>query len=63
MINIFGGSGLQPHDDPFVRKARELVGGGDDVVIDAATRTSVGKDGAWVLAWVWVSNDEAQMES
>lgn len=46
-------------DDPYVQRARSLIAGGDDIEIDDATTTSVGEDGAWVLSWLWVSNDEA----
>lgn len=48
-----------PEDDPYVQRARSLIAGGDDIEIDDATTTSVGEDGAWVLSWLWVSNDEA----
>lgn len=46
--------------DPFVRKARELVAGDTaGIAIDNATVTSTSDTGAWVLSWLWVSNDEA----
>lgn len=48
-----------PEDDPYVQAARKLIAGGDDMEIDDATTTSVGEDGAWVLNWLWVSNEEA----
>jgi len=47
------------NEDPYVRKARELIIGGDDHEIDDKTTTSVGDDGAWVLSWLWVSSEEA----
>jgi len=50
-------------DDPYVQRARSLIVGSDDVEIDDATTTSVGEDGAWVLSWLWVSNDEAGVRS
>lgn len=49
-----------PNDDPYVIKARDLVGArNDDFSIDDVTTTSKGDDGAWVLSWIWVSNEEA----
>lgn len=48
-----------PNDDPYVKGARSLILGGDDIEIDDNTTTSVGEDGAWVLNWLWVSNEEA----
>lgn len=48
-----------PNDDPYVVAARELVFGGNDIEIDDNTTTSVGEDGAWVLSWLWVNNEEA----
>lgn len=47
------------NDDPYVIAARQLVAGGDDVTIDDITTTSPADDGAWVLSWLWVSNEEA----
>lgn len=44
------------NDDPFVRAAS--ASRNDDLNIDSAI-TSVGNEGAWVMAWVWVSNEEA----
>ena len=52
-----------PNDDPYVKKARDLVAGDDDIEIDDATTTSVGEDGAWVLSWLWVSNEDAGVTS
>lgn len=46
-------------DDPYVAVARKLVLGDDGIEIDPITTTSVAHDGAWVLNWLWVSNDEA----
>ena len=34
----------------------------DDLEIDVDAAVSVGDIGAWVQAWVWVSNDEAAIE-
>ena len=48
-----------PNDDPYIKKARSLVASGDDVQIDDDTTISVGEEGAWVLCWLWVSNEEA----
>lgn len=48
-----------PEDDPFIRKARDLIVGSNDVDIDDQTIASQGENGAWVLAWQWVSNEQA----
>ncbi|MBE7540614.1 MAG: hypothetical protein HS122_19670 [Opitutaceae bacterium] len=48
-----------PNDDPYVLAARQLVQGDNDTEIDDNTTTSVGEDGAWVLGWIWVNNEEA----
>lgn len=48
-----------PNDDPYVCAARAQILGDDDVEIDDSTTTSVGEDGAWVLAWLWISDDQA----
>jgi len=47
------------NDNPYVRAARALVAGGDDVEVDDSTTLSEGEGGAWVLSWLWVSNEEA----
>jgi hypothetical protein len=47
------------NDDPYVKKARELVIGDDDVSIDDLTVTAAGDDGAWVKSWIWIGNEEA----
>ena len=39
-----------PNDDPYVREARNLIVGDDDVEIDDHTVTSPAEDGAWVLS-------------
>lgn len=52
-----------PDEDPYVRAARDLVYGSDDVEIDPHTTTSVADEGAWVLSWIWVSNEEAKVET
>ncbi|MEW5891172.1 MAG: hypothetical protein AB1768_19530 [Pseudomonadota bacterium] len=48
-----------PNNDPYVKKARELLLGSDDIEIDDNTTISVGENGAFVLSWMWVSNEEA----
>lgn len=48
-----------PNDDPYVTAAREAIRWDDDVEIDDETTTSVGDGGAWVLAWLWVSDHQA----
>lgn len=48
-----------PEDDPYIRKARQLIEGDDDVEIDEESVASCGDGGAWVLTWTWVSDEEA----
>ena len=48
-----------PDDDLFIRKARQLLEGDDDVDIDEQSISAPGEGGAWVLTWTWVSNEEA----
>jgi hypothetical protein len=48
-----------PDDDPYVAAARAKILGDDKVEIDDRTTTSVGDQGAWVLAWLWVSDEWA----
>lgn len=48
-----------PDDDPYVTAARALILGSDDIEIDDDTTISVGENGAWVLAWLWISDEEA----
>ena len=43
--------------DPFVAAARKKAN--EQLEIDATAVASVGDDGAWVSAWVWVDNAEA----
>lgn len=52
-----------PDDDPYVAAARAESLGDGDVEIDDWTTTSVGEDGAWVLAWLWVSNELAGIQA
>ena len=49
-------------DDPYVEAARQLIAGDDDLSIDDRTITSEGNEGAWVLGWIWVSDEEAGVE-
>ena len=58
-ITAFGAS----PDDLHVKAARENILGDDDVEIDDITTISEADDGAWVLAWLWVSNIEAGIAS
>jgi hypothetical protein len=44
-------------EDEVVR-ARKLYQT-DDVEIDTDTRTSVGDDGKWIQAWVWLPKEDA----
>jgi len=48
-----------PSDDLYVKRARSLILGADDIEIDDSTTISASEDGAWVLNWLWVSNEEA----
>lgn len=50
-----------PNNDPYVTAARSLDIISDEVEIDDNTTTSVAEEGAWVLAWIWVSNEEADI--
>ncbi len=52
-----------PSDDPYVVAARALIAGDDDQEIDDETTTSLSEGGAWVLSWLWISNEEAGMLS
>lgn len=47
------------NDDPYVVAARKSCN--DDLNIDSAI-TSESANGAWVMAWVWVSNEEAGIQ-
>ena len=47
------------NDDPYVSAARAALLRNDDVEIDDDTATSAGDGGAWVLAWLWVSDRQA----
>lgn len=60
----FGRDEIQaaPEDDPYIRAARHLIEGDDTLAIDKRTLASVGDDGAWVLAWLYVSDEEAGIE-
>lgn len=49
-------------DDPYVEAARQLIAGDDDLSIDDRTITSESDEGAWVLGWIWVSDEEAGVE-
>lgn len=43
---------------------REGVEGDDEMEIDADAVVSLGGDpGAWVMAWVWVTNEQAGIET
>lgn len=48
-----------PNDDPYVEAARAAIQADDATEIDDRTTTSVGDGGAWVLAWLWVSDGQA----
>ncbi len=49
-------------DDPYVSAARHLIAGDDDLAIDDRTVTCEVDDGAWVLTWIRVSDEEAGVE-
>lgn len=55
-LNVFADDG----DAPFVAYAREHLAS-DDVAFDDVTITSRGDDGAFVLGWLWVGNDGADL--
>lgn len=47
-----------PEDEQYRQKAREDYAQGDDIEIDADAKVSQGDDpGAWVQAWVWVTEE------
>jgi len=51
-----------PEDDPYVAAARKspLVFDNEcNVQIDERTVTYQGDGGAWVMAWLWVADEEA----
>jgi hypothetical protein len=48
-----------PGDDPYVSAARAAIEDDDDTEIDDHTTTSTGDGGAWVLAWLWISDAQA----
>jgi hypothetical protein len=47
------------NEDPYVKAARQLIEADDGIEIDSETITAMGDDGAWVMNWLWVSDDEA----
>lgn len=47
------------HENPFAKAASEMYGGDDGVEVDSPTVLSESDEGAYVLAWVWVSNSDA----
>ncbi len=55
-LNVLADDG----DAPFVDYAREHLAS-DDVAFDDVTITSRGDDGAFVLGWLWVGNDGADL--
>ena len=51
-----------PEDDPYVAAARKsplVLDTECNVEIDERTVTSQGDGGAWVMAWLWVADEEA----
>lgn len=53
--------GVDSNMNPYARAAIRLYaeGSDNDIEIDDTTMLSVGDDGAWVGAWLWVSNEKA----
>ena len=49
-------------DDPFVNAAYEMYVREGEVEIDSPTVTSPSDEGAYVLAWVWVGNEDAGIQ-
>lgn len=45
---------------PFQKVARSVWGSIDDVQVDQNAAVSLSEDGAWVNAWIWVSNEEVR---
>lgn len=63
MVNVYGEKQRieEPHLTPYITAAREHCT--DDLEIDDAPIVSEGGDpGAWVSAWVWVTDAEAGVE-
>lgn len=50
-------------NDPYVAKAREDVGSSDDIQIDDKTVISKSERGAWVMSWVFISDESAGIMS
>jgi hypothetical protein len=46
-------------DSVYRGAARHRVEFDDDVQVEADAKVSAADDGAWVQAWLWVSDDEA----
>lgn len=50
-------------NDPYVAKAREDIGKSDDIQIDDMTIISKSEQGAWVMAWLFISDESAGVKS
>lgn len=46
-------------DNPFAKAATDMYGSEGSVEIDSTTVLSSSDEGAYVLAWVWVANSDA----
>jgi hypothetical protein len=47
--------------DDWIDRARNQFAC-DDIEIDNDAKVSKSSDGAWVQAWVWLDNEEAQID-
>jgi len=55
-IQVFG---VDANSDPYSKKACEYLLGGDDHEVDEKTVISHSDGGAWVMSWLYITNEEA----
>ena len=51
--------GLSPEEQNYVSLARDYCG--YDLEIDEEPLVSIGDDGAWVAAWVWIDGSQEEL--
>ena len=51
--------GIDRDSNPYAKAAQDMYGN-DDCEIDTVTALSEVNAGCWVMAWVWVSNEEIE---
>lgn len=59
MAHVFG---VDRDSDPFASVAHENYGREGEIEVDNPVVLSESDEGAYVMAWVWVSNDDAGIE-